>query len=282
VAEARISDPGLVLRQIRYENRLFWRTPVAAFFTIIFPLMFLVLFATLFGGEDPIEITGRGTFSVAQFYAPSLAVFAAASATYTNIGIGTAIARDEGILKRFRGTPLPTWIFMAGKIVSAMWVALIAVALMMSVGVVAYDVSIDLGRLPAALLTFLIGTGCFAALGLALAAVAPTGDSAPAIANATILPLAFVSDVFIAIGDPPAWLDTLGNIFPLKHFVRAFQDAFNPFVTDAAFRFDDLAVMLAWGIGGALFAIRFFSWEPKAGSGGRTSRRRRRARSSTD
>ena len=278
MVEGRTPAPVLVWNQIRYQNRLFWRTPIAAFFTLVFPLMFLMLFTVLFGNED-IEITGRGTYSVAQFYAPALAVFAAASATYTNIGVGTAIARDEGILKRFRGTPLSPSVYMAGLIGSGIWIALLATILMMTVGILMFDVSIELAKMPAALITFVVGAGCFAALGVALAAAAPTGDSAPAMANATILPLAFVSDVFIAIGDPPPWLTAVGNFFPLKHFVRAFQDAFHPLTTAPAFGGGHLAVMAIWAVVGTLLALRFFNWEPRAGSNGR---RRRRAPAGED
>ncbi len=269
---AEASDGRLAFSQVRYQNRIFWRTPIAAFFTLFFPLMFLLLFSVLFGGEGEIEIPGRGTFSVSQFYAPSLAVFAAASATYTNLAVQTAIARDQGILKRFRGTPLPGWAFMVGRVGSAVWIALIGVVIMMSVGIGVFDVRFRIETLPAAVVTFAIGSAAFAALGLAVAGLAPNGDSAPAIANATILPLAFVSDVFVAIGDPPAWLDTLGNIFPLKHFVHAFQDVFSPFATDAGFRWGNLAVMAAWGVAGVIVAVRTFGWDPR----GEAKRRRRR------
>jgi len=265
---------GLSWRQLRYENTIFWRTPIAAFFTIFFPLMFLLLFSALFGDET-IEITGRGTFSVAQFYAPALAAFAAGSATYTNIGTATAFARDRGVLQRFRGAPLPAPAFMIGKIASGVWIAFLACALMLSIGAVFYDVSIEPERLPAALVTFLLGTGCFAALGLTLGALAPSGDSSPAVANATYLPLAFASDVFIAIGEPPAWLDFIGKVFPLKHFVNAFQDAFNPLTSDLAVRPGDWAVMAAWGVAGTLVAWRFFKWQPRESSS--APRRRRRA-----
>ncbi|MEX1209214.1 MAG: ABC transporter permease [Acidimicrobiia bacterium] len=265
---------GLAFRQLRYENKVFWRTPIAAFFTVFFPLMFLVLFSALFGNEV-IEIPGRGSFSVAQFYAPALAAFAAGSATYTNIGVGIAFARDQGILKRFRGAPLPAPAFMIGKIGSGIWIAFLASSLMLAVGVVAYDVSIDLERMPAALITFLLGAGSFAGLGLALGSLAPTGEGSPAIANATYLPLAFASDVFIAVGDPPAVLDFIGKVFPLKHFVNAFQDAFNPLTTDLAFRPGSWAVMAAWGVFGALIAWRFFRWQPRHRT--RKSRRERRA-----
>lgn len=272
MAETRTPTRLLFWHQLRYQNKLFWRTPIAAFFTLFFPLMFLLLFSVLFG-DQKIEIPGRGSFSVAGFYAPALGVFAAASATYTNIGVGVAISRDLGILKRLRGTPLPAWLYMAGRIGSAVWIAGIAVTVMMLVGIFAFDVTFELAKLPAALVTFVMGAACFAALGLALAAVAPTGDSAPAVANATILPLAFVSDVFIAIGDPPRWLSIVGDVFPLKHFVRAFQDAFSPFVDAPAFDGGHLAVMGLWTVIGALFALRFFSWEPRERKAG--SRRRK-------
>lgn len=254
---------GLSLRQLRYENKIFWRTPIAAFFTIFFPLMFLLLFSALFG-DEVIEIPGRETFSVAQFYAPALAAFAAGSATYTNLGVQTAFARDQGILKRFRGAPLPSSAFMIGKISSGIWIAFLASTLMLAVGAIFYDVSIDPERLPAALITFLLGAGCFAALGMALGALAPTGEGSPAIANATYLPLAFASDVFIAIGEPPVWLKVIGDVFPLKHFVNAFQDAFNPLTDDLAFRPTDWVVMATWGLFGALIAWRFFAWQPRA------------------
>ena len=128
-SDGRTPTLRLWWHQIRYQNRLFWRTPVAAFFTLVFPLMFLVLFNLLFSGE--IEIAGRASLTIAQFYAPALAAFAAASATYTNIGVGQAIARDERILKRIRSTPLPPSIYMGGVIGSAIWIAFIATLAML-------------------------------------------------------------------------------------------------------------------------------------------------------
>ncbi|MDP8958826.1 MAG: ABC transporter permease [Actinomycetota bacterium] len=275
--ERRTPTPQLLWQQVRYENKLFWRTPVAAFFTLIFPLMFLVLFELLFGGQAV-----PGELSVAQFFAPSLAVFAAASATYTNLGIGVSIARDQGILKRVRGTPLPPWIYLAGRIGSGIWIAFLGTVLMLGVGVLVYDLQVRVATLPAATLAFLVGVATFAALGLTLAAFSPTGDSAPAIANVTLLPLAFISDVFIPLSeDAPRWLQLLGGLFPLKHFVHAFQHPFNPFVQQAGrIQWDHLAVMAAWGVVGVVLALRFFSWEPRHGE--RVGRRRRRRRRAAD
>lgn len=262
-------DLGLVFQQVRYQNKIFWRTPVAAFFTIAFPMMFLVLFTAIFG-NDEIEELGVTT---AQFYAPALAVFAVASATYTNLAVTTAIARDDGILKKVRGTPLPPWVYIVGRVGSAVWIALIAAVIMMTVGSVVYDVDILGSTLPAAVLSFLIGASAFAALGLMVAALVPNGDSAPAVANATLLPLAFVSDVFIVTEDAPSWMAAIGNAFPLKHFVAAFGDAFNPTLSGTGFAWSGsdteygiglhLVVMAAWGLGAVFIAVRYFKWDPQ-------------------
>lgn len=264
----RPSIGGLIWQQFRYQNRIFWRTPIAAFFTIVFPLMLLVLFTAIFGND---EIEGLG-ITTAQYFTPGLAVFAAVSATYTNLAIGTAIARDNGILKRIRGTPIPPWAYIAGRVASAVYLAFIAMVLMMTAGVVFYGVQIIARTLPAALLTFVVGVSCFAALGLLVAALSPNGDAAPAITNATLLPIAFISDIFFPIQDPPRWMEIAGDFFPLKAFAESFRDAFDPTLTGAQFHWPQIGYMLLWGVVAALLAVRFFRWEPSAG---RSSRRRR-------
>jgi ABC-2 type transport system permease protein len=266
----RPSALSLLWQQVRYQNRIFWRTPVAAFFTLVFPLMFLVLFTAIFGNE---EIEGLGV-TTAQFFAPGLAVFAAVSASYTNLAIGTAISRDNGILKRVRGTPLPPWIYIAGRIASSVYLGAVAVVTMMGVAVAFYGVEVYLRTLPAVVITFLVGVGCFAALGMLVAALAPNGDSTPAITNATLLPVAFISGIFIPLSDPPPWMAALGNFFPLKHFADAFRDAFDPTLTGAQFHWADLAYMLLWGVVAVILAVRFFKWEPSTKGGERRARKK--------
>lgn len=254
----RPSTGSLIWSQIRYQNKIFWRTPVAAFFTLVFPLMFLLLFSAIFGGDDAAD--GR---SVGQFFAPNLAVFAAVSASYTNLAIGTAFARDNGILKRVRGTPLPPWIYMAGRVGSATYMAALGVVVMLGVAVVAYGLEIPLRGIPAAILAFLVGVGCFAALGLLVAAVSPSADATPAITNATLLPIAFVSDVFLPLDDAPRWLQMIGDFFPLKHFLFAFVRPMNPTLEGAQFQWGHLGYMALWGIVATVLAVRAFRWEPK-------------------
>ena len=272
---SRPSTLTLIWGQIRYQNRIFWRTPIAAFFTLAFPLMFLIVFGLVLG-SDEIEETG---LTVAQFYAPALAVFGAVSATYTNLAIGTAIARDGGILKRVRGTPLPPWCYIAGRVGSATYMAAISVVVMLLAGRAFYGLTLYGEAVPSLVVTFVVGVATFAMLGLLLAALAPSGDSAPALANATLLPLAFFSDIFIATrADTPAWIIRLADFFPLRHFATAFIDGFEPaFVAEQANWFDyvhwpDIGVMLLWLIVGGLAALRYFTWEPRVGE----KRRRRR------
>ena len=134
-------DLGILWRSIRAESRIFWRSPVGAFFTLGLPLIMLVLFVALFG-NDSIGHPEYGDITTAQFYAPGLGVFAAASATYTNIAINLSMRRDDGILKRVRGTPIPPWVFLGGVILSAVWVALVATIVMLGLGVAAYGVEL--------------------------------------------------------------------------------------------------------------------------------------------
>lgn len=277
----RLPSPlGLLVHQIGYQNRVFRRVPISAFFTLAFPLMFLLLFAAI-SGEFKIGIGGGREVSAAQFYAPGLAVFTAASATYTNIGISTAITRDEGILRRVRGTPLPRWVYLGGVVGSGVSIAVFGVLLMLVVGMIVYGVEVDLDRVLPAVVTFVVGTASFAMLGLALAAVAPSGRSSPALAQATMLPMAFVSDVFFPLGDDPVrWLQVVGDVLPLKAFVEAFFTPFDPYQSGSGWEPALLLRMALWGVLGALVAARRFRWEPSVGSGdtggsGRSRRSRR-------
>ena len=267
----RPSSLSLLWHQARYEWRIFWRTPISAFFTIFVPLLIFVVFSMVFGNET-IDYLGITT---AQFYAPSLAVFSAVSATYTNISITTAYQRDEGILKRVRGTPLPSWIFFGGKILSSILIALIGTLIMIDAGILFFGLQLYVETIPILIVTFFVGVATFAALGLLVAALAPTGQAATAIANATLLPLAFVSGVFIIPGeDMPSWLTAVSDFFPLSHFAAPFVAAFTPEATRPAFEWTDLAYLALWGVVALVLAIRWFRWEPGGGGGGRRSRNR--------
>jgi ABC-2 type transport system permease protein len=250
----------LALRQVFYENRAFWRNPAAAFFTFVLPLFFLVVFNALF--KDTINVKG-GRVDISFFFVPAISALAVISACYTNLGMMVTISRDLGVLKRIRGTPLPAWAYLFGRILQAMSVAALLVIIITAVGKLAYGVDVPSNTMPSLIVTVAVGAGAFCALGLALTCIIPNADAAPAVANATILPLLFISNVFIHLDKPPAWLDYAGDVFPVKPFALALENAFNPYVAGAGFEWGHLAVVAAWGIGGAIVALRFFSWEPR-------------------
>jgi ABC-2 type transport system permease protein len=256
-----MSDVGLAARQVRFENRSFWRNPASAFFTFVFPLMFLVIFNLLFGSGD-YEGFGQTT-SVSTFYVPAIAAFSVITATYTNLAITVSFARDEGVLKRVRGTPLPSWAYLAGRIGHSTLMSLLLVVIVTAFGFLFYGVDIPTNTMPAFIVAVIVGAASFSALGLALTALIPNAEAAPPITNATILPLLFISDIFIPLEDAPQWLETVANVFPIKHYSAAMLTAFNPFETGSGFAWGDLAVVAAWGVAGVVLAIRFFSWEPR-------------------
>jgi ABC-2 type transport system permease protein len=246
-----VSDLGLALRQVRYTNAAFWRNPASAFFTFAFPLMFLVIFTAIFGNET-ITLFGR-ELSTATFYVGAIATFSIITATYTNLAISVSFARDLGVLKRIRGTPLPSWAFMFGRIAHAILVAFLLVVIVVAFGALFYGAEIPTDTLRAA---------SFSALGLAITAVIPNADASPAVVNASILPLLFISDIFIPIQDPSAWYVTVAKLFPPYHFAKAMQAAtFSP--SGSGFRGEDLLIVGAWGAAGVVLAILFFSWEPR-------------------
>jgi ABC-2 type transport system permease protein len=268
------STTTLVARQVRAQLLTFRRTPIALFFTIMLPLVMLVLFNALFG-DSTVE-TDQGSWPINQFYAGGLAAFTAVSATYTNLANMVPIRREEGVLKRWRGTPLSGAAYLAGFVGAAIVIAVIGAAIMLTVGVVAYGLEIEAGKVPALAITFLVGVFTFSALGLAVAGLVPNARSAAAVANATILPLGFVSNIFIPLEDPPRWLEAVGNFFPLKPFAVSFQDTLNPLVPSPGFNWDKLAWVALWGLAGAVVAVRFFKWE--SSTGGRSTRARRARR----
>ena len=236
----------------------------------------LVLFTAIFGNDDFDSVYGR--VSSSQFYTPGLAVFAAASSTYTGIGINLASRRELGILKRVRGTPLPPWIYLGGVVLSAVWIAALGVAAMVVLGVAVYGVNVEAAKVPAMLVAFSVGTASFAALGLALASLARSVSMAVPMANATLLPIAFVSNIFVPFDrDTPGWLELVGDIFPLKHFGLAFGEAMSPFSDAPAFQWPRLGMLLLWLVVGAAVAAWRFSWEPPVIAGRRSRRRARTA-----
>jgi ABC-type multidrug transport system permease subunit len=255
-----------VLAHVRHAARTFLRTPIAAFFTLAFPLVWL-LTVVMVVGNPPVGPPEAGV-RLAQFLTPVAAVFAIAMAAFVTPATTIVLARERGDLKRLRGTPSSPAAYLAGQVVCAAGVALLGVLVMIAAGVLAFGVRIDAAALPAALLALLVGVAAFAAMALGVAAVVSSGPAVQAVTIGSVVVLGFVSDMFTAGGAMPAWLDGIGWFFPLRHLVAALEDPFDPFV-DAGLGWGHLAVLLAWGVAGAVLARLAFRWEPRRSGGPR-------------
>jgi ABC-2 type transport system permease protein len=247
--------------QLRYVNKAFWRNPASAFFTFAFPLMFLVIFTALLG-HYTVQL-GTRTVNTSTYYVASMACFSVITACFNNIAMAVSFQREDGILKRAHGTPLPGASFLGARILHAVLVAVLLVAITAAFGRLVYSADIPAGlSLLRFILALLVGAAAFCALGLAATSVIPNSDAAAPVVNAIILPLEFLSGIFIAFGNTtPAWILWIAKVFPIRHFALSMEAGF----LGAAFSWTDVLVVAAWGVAGMLLAIRFFTWEPRQG-----------------
>jgi ABC-type transport system involved in cytochrome c biogenesis permease component len=236
--------------QIRYALTTQRKDPLAVFFAVVFPVLLLMLFPAVFG-----DARTHG-MSLAQYLLPGMAAYAIPMAGYVNMPEDVVQARGKGVLKRLQGTPLPWRWYVAGRVCSVLVVSAVSTALLAAVAALLLDVRLDPGRLPALAVGVLMGVLCFAALGLAMVALFRSANSLVAVTLGTLLPLSFVSGVFV-VGDRPlpGWLSGIGAVFPLKHLMQVLLAATGPAVHGSGLAWGHLAVIAVWTVG-ALLVVR--------------------------
>jgi ABC-2 type transport system permease protein len=251
---------ALSAHQLKYEQKSYWRNPASAFFTFAFPVMFLVIFASL-NTNNTVDFLG---VPYNQYYVPGIVCFGVISACYTNLAMTLSIRRDSGILKRLHGTPLPTTSLFGGLLLNALVISAILSAIVIAVGIAFYDVTFP-GHWAAFVVTLFVGAATFCALGVAVATVIPNADAAPAIVNGILFPILFLSGVFFPIENDTV-LSHIAGIFPIRPFVNAMFAAFDPRLPHGVshgFAWGDIGVMLIWLVAGTIVAVRNFQWEPR-------------------
>jgi ABC-2 type transport system permease protein len=247
----------LFLRELRAQQRLYWRSREAAFFTFLLPIIFLVLLGSVYG-DDEIDGISGSTYLLA-----GLLGYAVVATAFAGLAITLVLRRESGVLKRVRGTPLPTGVYLAAVIVSTLVVLALAAVAMILIGHFLLDAAWP--EAPFALaVVLLLGAVVFAALGLALTGAVRSAEGASAIVNAIYLPLVFISGVFFSVDAMPAFLRAIADVSPLTYLLELVRDLFieGGSLADAG---ADLAVLAAWGIAGVLVALRVFRWEPSEG-----------------
>jgi ABC-2 type transport system permease protein len=255
-----MSSAGIAARQVSFEQKSFWRNPASAFFAFLFPIIFLVVFATLFKGQQ-VQV-GPVKTSYDDYYIPALVAFGVMGACFTNIAVTLSLRRDNGILKRLRGTPLPTWAFIAGVVGSSIIVSIVLALLTTGFGILVYGVHVP-QHIGAAAATIGVGALAFCALGMAMTIVIPNAEAAPAIVNGVFLPIVFISGTFFPVSSTSV-LAQIAEWFPVRHFINAMFTAFDPaHLYSNGFNGNDLVIMGAWGAGAVLLSIFRFRWEPR-------------------
>jgi len=244
---------ALTWRQYRLERKMFWRNPSAAFFNFVLPLLFLALFGAIYSGSQ----------ADLDVIVPGIAGMSVMTTTFNALAMNLVFLREQGVLKRLRGTPMPSSSYLASLAAHAVTNTAIQLSIVVGAGALLFGVGLPEDWL---MLAVFVGAGvaCMAALGVALSHAIPNFDSAPAYVNAIFLPVIVLSGVFYDADAAPTFLRDIARALPLTHLIDGLSAAL---VSGAAFadHLDDLAVLLIWAALGTVLAVRGFSWEARRG-----------------
>ena len=242
---------GLLWHQYRLERRLFWRNPSAAFFNLGLPLLFLVFFGVIFNGDQ----------KQLNVLVPGIAGMSVMSGTFVALGHNMVTLREQGVLKRMRGTPLPPGIYLGGLALNAVTNTAIQLAFVLVAGNLLFGVE-GVQDFPQLVLYLVLGVACFASLGVAFSHVVPNSESAPAYINAVFLPVIFISGVFYDANDAPSFIRDVAEVLPLIHLIDGLSAALVK-GSEIGGNAGDVVVLGVWTLIGVFLAVRGFSWEAR-------------------
>jgi ABC-2 type transport system permease protein len=242
-----VSALAMAWAQFRFERRMFWRNPSAAFFNFVLPLLLLVLIGAVFANSD----------SELDILIPGIAGMSVVATTFTALAFNLTYLREEGILKRIRGVPIPTAAYLAGMLGSAVMNAFVQVGIVLVLAKLLFGADWP-SDWPLLIGFTALGVACFAALGIAFSHLIPNADAAPAYTNAVFLPLIFISGVFYSADDFPPVLKTIAEVLPLTHVIDGLSAAIVGGGSELGVA---AAVVGGWTVAGLVVAVRFFRWE---------------------
>jgi ABC-2 type transport system permease protein len=245
---------GMLAHQLRFEQRIFWRSREAAVFIFVFPLLLYALLGSVYGDEidgvPAVDVLLAGLFG-----------YGAATTAFGGLAIILVMRRELGILKRIRATPLPAPMYLAAALCSILGVFALQATTIMVLGRLFYDWHLP-EQWPSLFAAFLLGALCFAGMGFGAASLIRSGEGASAVVNVVILPMTFLSGGFGPTTDFPSVLQAIADVLPLTYLVDIVQGV----VYDGTPIWEQptaVAVLLAWGLAGTLIAVRYFGWEPR-------------------
>ena len=247
----------LFLHELRTEQMLFWRNREAAFFTFFLPVIFFLVFGSIYGDSTIDGIHG------ASFLEAGMIGYGVASTAFAGLAITMVIRRESGVLKRIRATPLPPWTYLLAVLVSTFITFLVEAVILIALGRLLFSVGLP-DRPFSLLLALVAGAGSFAALGLGLTSVVRSAEGSSAVVNFVYLPMAIISGTFFSPAKYPAFLRAIADVLPLTYFTKLTR---NVMVGHEHLwsQGGSLAAVLIWGAIGAAAAIRGFRWQPREG-----------------
>ena len=256
-----LQDVGLIAHQFRFELRGFMRNTQARVFTVLLPVVFLVIFVAVFGNHTVTVAPGL-KMKTSTVYVPGMTSLGIISAAFTNLVISVVAQRESGILKRRRSTPVPAYVLIVGRALVGVVVALFMCGLLMAIGAIFYGATLPSHTIPGVAVTAVLGAVAFCMVGYAVSTFIADADAAQPIIQIVLLPLYFISGVFVPQSQIPSWLGHFADIFPIKHLSGALLYAYEPTTKGAGFSGWDLLILGAWAVGGLIVALWRFSWYP--------------------
>jgi ABC-2 type transport system permease protein len=257
-----MSDVRLVAHQLRYDLLAVWRDPRSRFFTLLLPVIFMVLLTSLFGNGTHF-INGHAIKN-STYYVPGICTLGVISSSFVNLVISITAQRESGVLKRRRSTPVSAWVLIASRVLTSVVLSIVLVVVIVLIGRIAYGVHLPTSTLPAFVLGVIIGAASFCCLAFAVTGFIRTEDSAQPLIQAVTLPLYFISGVFVPTDQLSKTLRDIADVFPVAHLDKALFKAFDPTTTGSGIAGTDLLIVAIWGIAGLLIALWRFSWSPRS------------------
>jgi len=250
----------LFVHEFRTEQLLFWRNREAAFFTFFLPVIFFLIFGSVYG-DDRIALAGRDYVRGASFLEAGMIGYGVAATCFAGLGITLVVRRESGILKRIRATPLPAITYLLGVLASTFVVFLIEAVLIVGIGRLLFSVAVP-DRLFSLAAVLALGALSFAALGLGITGLVRSAEGSSAVINAVYLPMAIISGTFFSPRSYPEFLRVIADVLPLTHYTELTRDVmlrhYHVWSDGGA-----IGVVALWGAIGLIAAVRGFRWQPR-------------------
>ncbi len=255
-------DVRQVAHQLRYDLLVTIRNPQSRFFTIALPVIFLLLLTSVFGNHA--RYVNGHPIKNSTYYVPGISTLGIVAVSFVNLVITITAQRESGILKRRRTTPVPAWVLIAGRTLTAVVLSIVLVVVMVVIGRLAFGVHLPGATIPAFALGVVVGAACFCCVSYAVTGFIRSEDAAQPIVQAIVLPLYFISGVFIPKAQLSSTLRDVAGVFPVSHLDNALFKAFDPATTGSGIAGHDLLILLIWMAAALLIGLWRFSWSPRA------------------